>query len=96
MADIKLLVPVFLSVFLAELGDKTQIATMTFVAGGTVGKWGVFAAASAALVLSTFLGVLAGDLLGRVASPKALKISAGCLLLLMGLWTIWQGVRGAA
>jgi putative Ca2+/H+ antiporter (TMEM165/GDT1 family) len=93
MPDIKLMVPVFLSIFLAELGDKTQIATMTFVAGGTLGRWGVFVAASLALILATFLGVLAGEAVLRFVNPKALKIGAGCIFVLMGIWSVFQGMR---
>ena len=51
--DWKLLATVFASVFVAELGDKTQLATMLFAAKGEVSKWSVFFAASAALVVST-------------------------------------------
>ncbi|MDR2339814.1 MAG: TMEM165/GDT1 family protein [Deltaproteobacteria bacterium] len=94
MFDIKLMLPVFFSIFLAELGDKTQIATMTFVAGGALSRWGVFVAASLALVLATFLGVLAGDIVLRFVNPKVLKIIAGGIFVAMGFWSVYQGVRG--
>ena len=49
----KTLLPIFLSVFLAELGDKTQLVALLFVTGHTLGRVGVFIAPSAALVLNS-------------------------------------------
>ena len=71
------LLVIFTSVFLAEIGDKTQLATMLFATDETVGKAGVFFAAAGALLSSTLIAVLAGDLITRVISPSALKILAG-------------------
>jgi putative Ca2+/H+ antiporter (TMEM165/GDT1 family) len=94
MYDVKLMIPVFLSIFLAELGDKTQIATMTFVAGGTLGRLEVFIAASLALVLATLLGVIAGEIIGRFVNPQLLKTIAGFIFIFMGVWSIYHGLRG--
>jgi putative Ca2+/H+ antiporter (TMEM165/GDT1 family) len=93
MPDIKLMIPVFFSIFLAELGDKTQIATMTFVAGGN-SRLSVFIAASLALILATFLGVLAGDIIGRFVNPNVLKTIAGVIFVVMGAWSIYHGIKG--
>jgi putative Ca2+/H+ antiporter (TMEM165/GDT1 family) len=82
------LLPVFLSVFIAELGDKTQLATMLFATDPTVGKPGVFLAAASALVVSTLLAVVAGDLITRVISAATLRIVAGVGFILVGLWTL--------
>ena len=84
----KQLVPIFLSVFIAELGDKTQLATMLFATDPTVGKWGVFLAAASALVVSTLLAVAAGELITKVISPSTLRILAGVGFVLVGLWTL--------
>lgn len=86
--DIKLFLTVFGTVFLAELGDKTQLATLLFAADGTSGKWTVFAAASAALLVATAIGVLAGAALGHVISPKVLHIVAGLGFIAIGVWTL--------
>ena len=53
-------VSIFITVFLAELGDKTQLATVLFASDGGKSKLMVFAAAGLALVASTGLAVLAG------------------------------------
>ena len=54
---------VFITVFLAELGDKTQLATVLFASEDGKSKWMVFFAAAAALTLSTAAAVLAGAVL---------------------------------
>ena len=84
----KSLILVFISVFIAELGDKTQLATMLFATEGSLSKAGVFLAASGALVTSTLLAVVAGDLILRMISPSTLKIAAGIGFILIGLWTL--------
>lgn len=79
---------VFLSVFLAELGDKTQLATLVFAANPAVGKVGVFFAASAALVTSSLMAVLIGARLAGWVAPEHLKILAGVVFLAIGLWML--------
>lgn len=75
---------VFVSVFLAELGDKTQLATLLFAAEGERSRVGVFAAASSALVASTGLAVLLGSLAERYLSALPLKLFAGAGFILIG------------
>jgi len=82
---------VFGSVFLAELGDKTQLATMLFAANRETSRWVVFFAAAAALVVATALGVLAGDLLGRYVSERVLRWVAGLGFVAIGAYTLWRG-----
>lgn len=89
----KQILPLFLSVFLAELGDKTQLATVLFATDRNVGRVQVFLAASAALVLSTLLAVLLGDALTRVVSTQTLKMGAGIAFIGVGIWTIWTATR---
>ena len=67
---------VFITVFLAEVGDKTQLATMLFAAEKESSKWLVFFASSAALITAAGIGVLVGSQLDRVISPEALKVVA--------------------
>jgi putative Ca2+/H+ antiporter (TMEM165/GDT1 family) len=82
------LLTIFLSVFVAELGDKTQLATMLFATDPTAGKVGVFLAAASALVVSTLIAVLAGELVARVVAPSTLKVAAGAGFILVGLLTL--------
>lgn len=80
--------PVFVTVFLAEIGDKTQLATVLFAADGRASRWLVFAAAASALVLAAGIGVLVGSQLERIASPTTLKRVAGIGFIAIGLWTL--------
>ena len=75
--DWKVFATVFGAVFLAELGDKTQLATLLFASDQAVSKLTVFVAASAALIVATGIGVLAGGFVSQHVSPTALKYVAG-------------------
>ena len=80
--------PIFVTVFLAELGDKTQLATLLFAADPNVSKLGVFAASSAALVLSSLIAVVLGGQLSLYVSPRALKLVAGVGFVAIGVWVL--------
>lgn len=86
--DLKVLLAVFGSVFIAELGDKTQLATMLFAADREVSKLTVFLGASAALVVSSALGVLAGGIVSQYVSERVLHWVAGIGFIVIGAWTI--------
>lgn len=88
--DWKLFGTIFASVFLAELGDKTQLATMLFAAKGEVSKWNVFFAAASALVVSTAIGVVAGQFVSSFVSEKVLHWIAGLGFIAIGAWTLWK------
>lgn len=86
--DIKILFTVFATVFIAELGDKTQLATMLFASDKAVSKWVVFAGASLALVATSALGVLAGGFISQYISPRQLQWIAGVGFIAIGAWTL--------
>jgi putative Ca2+/H+ antiporter (TMEM165/GDT1 family) len=87
---VKAFFSVFLTVFLAEIGDKTQLATMLFAAEANANKWVIFAGSALALVLAAAIGVLVGAQLERLVSPRTLKIVAGVGFVAIGLWTIFS------
>jgi putative Ca2+/H+ antiporter (TMEM165/GDT1 family) len=86
--DIKILATVFVTVFIAELGDKTQLATFLFAADKEVSKLSVFIGASLALVFASAIGVLAGDLISGHVNERYLNYAAGTGFVLIGVWTI--------
>jgi len=86
--DIKLFATVFGTIFLAELGDKTQLATLLFASKTPSGLFTVFLGASLALVTATVIGVAAGGLLSQYVDPKYLSYAAGAGFVLVGIWTI--------
>jgi putative Ca2+/H+ antiporter (TMEM165/GDT1 family) len=89
------LIAIFATVFLAELGDKTQLATVLFAAGRESPPVMVFIAAAAALVLATALAVVLGIAAERYLSVVPLKLIAGVGFVALGLWTIWDHLRAA-
>ncbi|MGD1877924.1 MAG: TMEM165/GDT1 family protein [Kiloniellaceae bacterium] len=86
---------IFATVFLAELGDKTQLATVLFAAGKETPPTMVFLAAAAALVLSTALAVVLGIAAERYLAVLPLKLIAGTGFVVLGLWTIWDHLSAA-
>ena len=89
----KELLIIFTSVFIAEVGDKTQLATMLFATDSRVSKAGVFAAASAALISTTLLAVIAGSVVTRFVSESTMKIAAGIGFIVVGVWTLISASR---
>jgi putative Ca2+/H+ antiporter (TMEM165/GDT1 family) len=82
------LLSVFTTVFLAEIGDKTQLATLLFASDRQVSRWIVFAGASLALTTAAGIGVLVGGQVDRFVSRSMLKVIAGLGFIGIGLWTL--------
>jgi putative Ca2+/H+ antiporter (TMEM165/GDT1 family) len=82
--DLKTIGTVFAALFLAELGDKTQLAVISFTAGGN-NRWSVLLGASLALVASSTLAVLVGEALLRIIPPAYLQLGAAALFLIVGV-----------
>jgi putative Ca2+/H+ antiporter (TMEM165/GDT1 family) len=87
--DLKVFSLVFVTVLIAELGDKTQLATMLFATDREVSKMTIFIAASAALVVASALGVLAGSLLAAYINEKVLHYVAGMAFIAIGIYTVY-------
>jgi len=86
--DVKVLLTVFTTVFIAELGDKTQLATMLFATDKQVSKLTVFLGAALALVVASAIGVLAGGVVSQYVNEKYLHRVAGLGFVGIGLWTL--------
>jgi putative Ca2+/H+ antiporter (TMEM165/GDT1 family) len=86
--DWKLLLTVFSTIFIAEIGDKTQLATLLYASGAEVNKLTVFFGASLALILTSALGVLVGSALAQYVNPRYLAWVAGIGFIAVGIWTI--------
>jgi putative Ca2+/H+ antiporter (TMEM165/GDT1 family) len=90
--DFKIMMTTFSMVFLAELGDKTQLATFCLSADCDP-KISVFLGAAGALVLSSLIAVFFGGAVSRYIPEVYIKIGAGCFFLLAGVWILYSAVR---
>jgi putative Ca2+/H+ antiporter (TMEM165/GDT1 family) len=81
----------FITVFLAELGDKTQLTTL-MIAAQSHQPWIVFIGAAIALVSTSLLGVLAGKWLARTLSPSLLNTLAGLSFLILSISLLWDAI----
>ncbi|MDH5618217.1 MAG: TMEM165/GDT1 family protein [Gammaproteobacteria bacterium] len=88
--ELKTFLAIFGTVFLAELGDKTQLATVLFASKESTSLLLVFAAASLALILSSGIAVAVGSTLANFIDPKVLSYIAGAGFIAIGVWTVWQ------
>ena len=92
--DLALLVSTFVTVFLAELGDKTQLATVA-LSGTSDRPFAVFLGSSSALVLASLLGALAGGSMASMIPADLLQLAASIGFLVIGTRLLWPTLRGA-
>ena len=83
----------FITIFLAVIGDKTQLSTLLMSAESHA-PWVVFAGSGAALITTSLLGVLLGGWISTKLSPKTVEKSAGVMLLLISLMLVWDVIQG--
>jgi putative Ca2+/H+ antiporter (TMEM165/GDT1 family) len=88
--DLRILFTTFGMIFLAELGDKTQLATLAFAAESK-SRIAVFIGSACALVLTSLLAVILGSAVVRFVPANYIKIGAGTLFIVLGLWMIVTG-----
>jgi putative Ca2+/H+ antiporter (TMEM165/GDT1 family) len=89
--DLRLFFTVFGTVFIAELGDKTQLATLLYASDVSHPRLTVFAASASALVLASALGVLGGSLIGQYVEPRIVRWVAGLGFIGVGIWVLVSG-----
>lgn len=87
------LIVAFTTLFIAEMGDKTQLAVFTLVTESKA-PLSVFLGASAALTLVTLIGALFGGAVTRVVPTHYLKLGAGVLFVGIGIYTLWETFTG--
>ncbi len=84
----------YVLIFLAELGDKTQLATLAAASGRPGGRLWVFLGAALALVTTSLLAVLCGDLFSRIPNAeKICKLASGVVFLVFGVLTLVEALR---
>ena len=89
------LASIFVAVLVAELGDKTQLATLLFASDRNLNPFQVFFATASALVLSTGVAVVVGHQATRYLDMVPLKLIAGIGFIAIGCWAIVEHFRGA-
>lgn len=87
---------IFVTVFLAELGDKTQLATVLFASDSKHSPYVVFFAAAGALCLATAIAVFLGNVAGQYLEKFPLKLIAGFGFVAIGLWSVFDHFHGVS
>lgn len=83
----------FVTIFLAEIGDKTQLSTLLMSAESHA-PWLVFLGSGTALITTSLLGVLLGSFLASKLSPKTVEKAAGVVLLFISIMLVWDVIQG--
>lgn len=86
--DLQLFATVFATIFVAELGDKTQLATLLYASKASNPKLTVFAASASALALTSLIGVVAGGALAQYVDVRWMSRIAGIGFIGIGVWTL--------
>ena len=85
--DLKVMFTTFAMIFLAELGDKTQLATFALATESKT-KLAVFLGSAGALIMTSLLAVIFGSAISRLIPANYIKVGAGALFILLGLWML--------
>ncbi|MEO1522133.1 MAG: TMEM165/GDT1 family protein [Cyanobacteria bacterium J06633_2] len=90
--EFKLFLSTFITIFIAEIGDKTQVTTLLMSAESQA-PWIVFGGAGAALILTSLIGVLLGRWLANRISIEALETTTGVILMVIAVLLLWDVVH---
>jgi putative Ca2+/H+ antiporter (TMEM165/GDT1 family) len=82
----------FITIFLAEIGDKTQLSTL-LMSAQSHNPWVVFLGSATALITTSFLGVVLGSWISTKLSPKTVEKSGGVMLLLISAMLLWDVIK---
>ena len=82
----------FITIFLAEMGDKTQLATL-LLSAQSGSPWIVFIGSGLALIATSLVGVLLGRYLAKILTPETLDIVAGMLLMVISILLLGDVVQ---
>ncbi len=85
--DLKLIATVFVTIIVAEIADKSQIATLLYASNAQHSKLSVYIGSSLALMLASGVAVLAGVGLSNWFDEGLMARVAGIAFILVGIWT---------
>lgn len=88
--DFRLFATVFATIFVAELGDKTQLATLLYASDAEHPRLTVFVASATALVVTSAIAVLSGSLIAEYVDPDVVRWVAGLGFIAVGLWVLFS------
>lgn len=86
--DLRLFMTVFMTIFLAEIADKTQVATLLYASNSQHDKLSVFMGSAFALVLASAIAVFVGSSITHLINQKYISWAAGIAFILVGIWTL--------
>ncbi len=92
LLNVRLIVSTFVMIFLAELGDKTQLSTFA-LATNSRSMLSVFLGASGALVLTTLIAVVLGGVIGRFVPEKLIRVVSAAVFIGFGVLTLVETFR---
>lgn len=90
--DIKLIISTFIMIFLAELGDKTQLSIFTLSTHRN-SVLSIFIGSISALLLTTVIAVILGGAIGKLVPQKVMKIIAGAVFISFGIITLYGALK---
>lgn len=90
---VAIFVTTFLTIFLAEIGDKTQLSTL-LMSAESHSPWVVFLGSAAALITTSLLGVVVGSWMANRLSPKTVEKASGIMLLFISVMLFWDLIAG--